>query len=244
MKGRGHLLLLMPAAALAALWLAWRGLAMVDFAYPVFYRVMDIHGHIQQFGPENRFRTGFETTTPEERARLFGAIVDAIHDDGRGLAELRYHGPDGKEIAPLLHEAEIIHLQDVARLVNTLAPAGWLALAWTLVHLGLIYARAWPVPPLGRMVASSLLVVGLGTAALLIAGFRDVFYALHEWIFPEEHQWFFYYQDSLMSTMMKAPWLFAGIGALLLVVALGIYLGILAGARRLYVAASVAVAGR
>lgn len=216
----------MPAAALCALWLAWRGLAVVDFAYPAWYRVMDIHGHIQEYGPQNRFRADFESTTPAERARLFGAIVDAIHDDGRGLDGLRYHAPDGREIAPLLHEAEIVHLQDVARLVSTLAPVGWLAVAWTVVHLGLVYARGWPVPGPGRVVAITLLVVGAGVAALLAAGFRDVFYALHEWVFPADHQWFFYYQDSLMSTMMKAPWLFAGIGALLLVVALGIYLGI------------------
>jgi hypothetical protein len=43
-------------------------------------------------------------------------------------------------------------------------------------------------------------------------GAKKVFYQLHVWIFPEGHQWFFYYQESLMSTLMKAPDLFAGIG--------------------------------
>jgi uncharacterized membrane protein len=57
-------------------------------------------------------------------------------------------------------------------------------------------------------------------AALLTVGFREVFYAFHEAIFPPDHQWFFYYQDSLMSTMMKAPFLFGYIAAALVALAL------------------------
>jgi hypothetical protein len=53
---------------------------------------------------------------------------------------------------------------------------------------------------------------------LLIAGPTQVFYQFHLWIFPADHQWFFYWQDSLMSTLMKAPVLFGGIAA---VIALG-----------------------
>jgi hypothetical protein len=53
-------------------------------------------------------------------------------------------------------------------------------------------------------------------AAVLIIGSKKVFYYLHTWIFPPEHPWFFYYQDSLMTTLMKAPDLFGLIAALLL----------------------------
>ena len=60
---------------------------------------------------------------------------------------------------------------------------------------------------------SAFLNIGVGliitSAGLLTLGGKAVFYQLHIWIFPANHQWFFYYQDSLMSTMMKAPDLFA-----------------------------------
>ncbi len=51
------------------------------------------------------------------------------------------------------------------------------------------------------------------TVAILVVviGPVKVFYALHELLFPDGHQWFFYYQESLMSTMMKAPELFGWI---------------------------------
>jgi hypothetical protein len=232
-SGRGHLWLLLPAAALAALWLAWRGLAAVDFLYPAWYRVLDIHGHVQQFAPENRYKRGFELTTPDERQRLFAEVVDAIHADGRGLAALSYHGPDGRPLDSLFRQPEVQHLKDVARLVGALAPAGWLAVAWVIVHLALVAWRRWPVPPLGRMLAASLGVVLAGLVVVLALGPRRVFYHLHEWVFPPDHPWFFYYQDSLMSTMMKAPDLFGAIAASLVLVARVLYASLLWLARRL-----------
>lgn len=218
-----HLWLLLPAAALGALWLAWRVLAVADFLYPAWYEIIDVHGHIERYAPENRYKDGFETTTRTERARLFAAIVDAIHASGAGLAELRYHDPDGRPIDTLLRSPEVVHLEDVARLVDRLAPVGWLSLAWLALHLGLIKARGWRVPPLRRLLGTSLLAVGAMVALVLAAGPRRVFYQLHVLIFPAENQWFFYYQDSLMSTMMKAPYLFGAIAVALLVLALLFY---------------------
>jgi hypothetical protein len=49
---------------------------------------------------------------------------------------------------------------------------------------------------------------------------------LHTVVFPADHQWFFYYKDSLMASLMKAPDIFAAIAAQLLVVALLIAGGI------------------
>ncbi|MFB0999964.1 MAG: hypothetical protein QMC13_06995, partial [Colwellia sp.] len=57
-----------------------------------------------------------------------------------------------------------------------------------------------------------------------IFGFTEIFYYLHTVVFPDDHQWFFYYQESLMSSLMKAPDLFAGIGFSLITVACVIYL--------------------
>jgi hypothetical protein len=51
-------------------------------------------------------------------------------------------------------------------------------------------------------------------------------------VFPEGHQWFFYYQDSLMSTLMKAPYLFGYIALALLVLTLALLTALLAAASR------------
>lgn len=233
LRGRGHLWLLLPAVALATLWLAWRCLAAVDFLYPVMYDALAIDQHIARFGPQNRYKSGFESTSRAEHIRLFGAIVDAIHDSGRGLAALEYRDVRGRAVDHLLREPEVAHLQDVARLVDRITPAGWLAVAWSLIHLVLIRWQAWPVPSLGRLLAASLAAAGIAVLAVLAMGPREVFYRLHDLVFPPENPWFFYYQDSLMSTMMKAPDLFGAIAVELLLCALVLYTGVLFAARGL-----------
>jgi len=71
----------------------------------------------------------------------------------------------------------------------------------------------------GVLVIFAVLMVSLASAVFIV-GPKDVFYQMHIWVFPDNHQWFFYYQDSLMSTMMKAPDLFAGIAAQIVLLAL------------------------
>lgn len=225
--GRAHLWLLLPAAALGALWLAWRALACVDFLYPVFYEALEIQAHIREFGPQNRYKAGFETTLPDEHRRLFGAIVDAIHDSGRGLVELEYRDPLGRPIDRLLREPEVVHLQDVANLVDRLTPVGWLAVAWTAAHLALLGRLGWIVPRPRRLLGASALAVAAGVTLVMIIGAKRVFYWLHDLVFPPEHPWFFYYQDSLMTTLMKAPDLFGAIAVTLLACGLGVYASLL-----------------
>jgi hypothetical protein len=60
-------------------------------------------------------------------------------------------------------------------------------------------------------------------AILFIIGPRKSFHWIHTQIFPAGDQWFFYYQDSLMTTLMKAPDLFGFMGALLGIVTLLLY---------------------
>ncbi len=202
------------ALAVASLFVTWHGLAAFDFGYPIWHEVLAIDRTIERYGPENRYRDGFERTTATERARLFAAIVDAIHDGGRGLAELRYHAPDGGVLDRLLRPPEIRHLRDVAGLVGAFTRAGWIALVLTAALAWRARSRGEPLPALRRFAlggAAALLAVG---AVLLAAGPVTVFYWLHERIFPADHPWFFWYQDSLMSTMMQAPNLFGAIAAL------------------------------
>lgn len=229
----GHLLLFVPAAMLASLYVAWQVSAVGHFFYPLWYDVLDIDGHIERFGPENRYRDGFETTSDDERFRLFGEIVDAVQDDGRGLEKLEYHAPDGRRLGTLFRPPEIQHLQDVAHLVATLKPWGWGALLWCMAHVVLARRRGWTIPKPSRMLAYALAGFAAGTVILMVAGPRRVFYALHELVFPPGHQWFFYYQDSLMSTMMKAPYLFGGIAAQLAVFTLVAFWVLAAAGHRL-----------
>jgi len=169
---------------------------------------------IDQYAPRNRYRHRFEETTEAERVRLFAAIVKAIHQQGEGLDTLIYHTPQGEPIAPLLREAEVIHLKDVARLIDRLLPAGLTATLLFVAVTAWLLARRPHRPPLRKVGWHALLIATLLLLLLFAVGPTKVFYALHVWIFPAGHKWFFYYQESLMSTMMRAPLLFGYIAAL------------------------------
>lgn len=205
---------------LASLYLSWRTLAAADFLYPVLYGPAGIGEHIDTYAPENRYRDGFGHTTRAEREALFSAIAESVRNHGRGLETLVYRDARGREIGVLLRPAEIIHLRDVARLVHRLEIAGLLALAVLSFHLVWLRRRQRRLPGALRLLAWTGTGV-LATAALILAvGPRNVFYAMHEIVFPADHQWFFFYQDSLMSTMMKAPYLFGYIAVALVLLAL------------------------
>lgn len=222
----------------AALLFAWLLLARTDFFYPLWYRLLAIDATVAEYGPQNRNRAGFERTDAAEHRRLFAAMVTAIHDQGRGLETLRYRTPDGRALATLLTEPEIVHLRDVARLVDALTRSGWLAAAgWLLLTL-LARRRPGAPPRLFRLLAASAAPLLLAALIALLAGPTRSFYQLHRWLFPPDHQWFFYYRDSLMTTLMQAPKLFAPIALCWLALTLLVLLALLtlsraaAGARR------------
>ena len=210
------------ALLVASLFISWQALAAFDFAYPVWHEALGIDDTIAHYGPENRWRQGFEQTTPSERARLFAAIVDAIHAGGRGLAELRYHAPGGRELGRLLREPEIVHLRDVARLVGWFETAGSTALALVIAFTAEARWRRRVLPPARRFLGGAAVMLAVAGVALLAIGPVELFYALHEVVFPDDHPWFFWYEDSLMSTMMQAPNLFGAIAAVWLPFALAL----------------------
>jgi hypothetical protein len=225
---RGMLWALLLLAALPASLLAgWQMLASADFLYPLWYEVIGIDRTIAEYAPKNHYRKHFDLTTKNERSRLFAAIVAAIQDGSRGLETLTYHDAQGKVLGPLLRAPEITHLQDVARLIDWLYRLGLGAVLVWLTALAWLWRLRLSTPPLGRYLAG----FGLGTAALALGivafGAKQVFYAAHTLIFPPEHQWFFYYEESLMTMLMKAPDLFAAIAVeWLLLSALCYWLGI------------------
>ncbi|MCF6282557.1 MAG: DUF1461 domain-containing protein [Candidatus Polarisedimenticolaceae bacterium] len=193
----------------SALFIAWSLFVKVDFLYPLWHEVMELEQTIQTYAPKNRFRSGFEQTDSAEQQRLFSGIVASIHDQGRGLAELTYHDPQGQRLGQFLTEAEIIHLQDVARLVMWFHLLGWLSILLTMLLLFLLYKRCAERPTIREyLISGGALSLLLGLVVFAV-GPKELFYWLHAVIFPDNHQWFFYYQESLMTTMMRAPDLFA-----------------------------------
>jgi hypothetical protein len=225
--------LLLVTALFTALFIAWLALSAVDFLYPVWHKTLDIGDTVRVYGPQNHNRHGFERTNAEEHARLFAAIVHAVENGGRGLEDLRYRDAQGQAIDLLLTRPEIVHLQDVARLVGAFQHFGW---ACTLVFIAIAASlRLWPAPrpAVKKYLTYLAVIVLLGVGALLALGPKAVFYKLHTWIFPPGHLWFFYYQDSLMTTLMKAPVLFAGIAAEWLALTLLLFVALIALCARL-----------
>ena len=196
--------------------LAWHLVAQIHFAYPIGYRLLGLEQHIAEYAPLNRYKKDFESTTKEDHWRLFGEISDAVQNSGHGLRNISYKTSNGK-LTALMHEAEIIHLQDVANLIDVFYLTGigagiiWLCL--------LIVARVYTLalPSLHRVSLGFLGTLLSISVLVLLIGATKIFYWLHTKIFPENHQWFFYYQDSLMTTLMKAPDIFAFITLVLLI---------------------------
>ena len=218
--------LLLISHFLAAALLAWHLLAQGSFGFALAYPALNINEHIEHFGPQNRYKSGFGDTDKAEHLRLFGEIADSIQKDGEGLASITYTGPEG-EPTLLMRPPEVLHLQDVAHLVTFFYQTGLIA-AVLLVLLSAYTLWRRPRPPRVRSVLL-VLAITLAAGAILLwsLGPKTVFYRLHEWVFPPDHPWFFYYQDSLMTTLMKAPDLFGFIGALLLALTLVIWGGTL-----------------
>jgi hypothetical protein len=203
-----------------AFYLSWIALSQSNFLYGIWYDHAGIAENIEAYAPKNRYRDGFETTDSDTRKALFAGIVNAIHNQGEGLEALNYVNADTQKTIPLLHRAEIVHLNDVANLIHFLEQIGWgLLLLWAILTTYLLMTHqrfaSW---------SSAIWNLGAGLMALsgvlIVFGAKTVFYQLHIWIFPPEHPWFFFYQDSLMSTMMKAPDLFAYIAISLTLLAL------------------------
>lgn len=218
--------------AVTSLLFAWQSLRLVDFAYPVFYDALSIGEHVDHWGPQNGYRRGFEATSRDERIALFAAITEAVHKQGRGLTSLRYRDERG-QTHRLLREPEVIHLRSVSRLVDMLYLAGYFSLGALLVTGALMRARGTPVPRLSRVFLWTGVVTAGATILTLVLGPTRVFYTAHRWVFPPGEQWYFTYQQSLMTTLMKAPDLFGGIAVLLLLGMLLFFGLLLTGAKRL-----------
>ncbi len=208
---------------IVAIAVSWLVLHIANFSYGFWHDTAGIKEAIERFGPENKFKQGFELTDKVQRVRLFQEINNAIHDSGKGLEQITFD-VEGAPPQTLLTKAEVIHLQDVANLIDF----GMLVSAVAFVlWLGTIGYGVWSGRPqvgLGMQCLAIGLLLGIMSVITWVIGPVKVFYWMHEVIFPDNHQWFFYYQESLMSTMMFAPNLFGWIAIEWLVLSIGCFL--------------------
>jgi len=195
-------------------------LARANFAYPLLHDYAGIGENIEHYSHRSRIKPNFNQTTREERFQLFRAIVEGIQQQGQGLETLAYHTKNGQEVI-LLTDAEVVHLQDVSHLYDKVKKLVLIAFfIWLGMLLMLVKRRR--VLPKASMLIRYALVLPVISTIVLVVGAEKVFYKLHELVFPAGHQWFFYYEESLMSMMMKAPDLFAYIAVMLVVLALAL----------------------
>ena len=210
---------------LAALVFSWALLAPLNFGYSVWLDHGGIGEGIDRFGVKNKFKSGFSDTTRAQRIQLFAAINLSVHKGGDGLADIRYQTSSSFGEQQLLRAPEIQHLEDVAKLLQTLFwPALLIVVLWG--GLSTIYLRRHRLPKLKHQLVGVGALLSLSFTVLFVVGAERVFNQLHIWVFPAGHQWFFYYQESLMSTLMMAPTLFAWIALALLLVTLIVFFGL------------------
>lgn len=188
--------------------LSWGILGSQNFLYGVWHDYGGLKEGIEKYGPQNRYKKSFADTSREQRVRAFTDIVIAIHSSGSGLKDITYV-TQNEEKYTLLHDSEVTHLQDVSNLIDTLWwPAIFVCFMWLLLSIGICTHKV-KMPNFLSQIGGLAGGIFIGLILVFIIGPERVFNWAHETVFPENHQWFFYYQESLMSTMMMAPKIFA-----------------------------------
>jgi len=179
-----------------------------DYGYAFWYHWLSIDEHINTYAAQNTLKPQYHLLTASEHVAMFQQVATAVHNNGVGLEQLHYYTNNNVKIQ-LFHPAEIRHLQDVATLFSQAKAVALLVLlCWPLLALAVLREgrSTWWQRSLGLSVVFVPLLLWL-----LVAGPTQVFYQLHEWVFPPENAWFFYWEESHMSAMMKAPYLFGAI---------------------------------
>jgi len=206
-----------------SLGLSWQVNKSVNFFYGFWYSQLNIAQTIKTYVPQNtQGKKDFADTSKLQHLQSFNQIVDEIHNGGNGLPTLNYQNKNNQNRI-LLTKSEVIHLQDVSVLINRLRSVSAINVMLLVIIVGGVYYIKQPEPPRRDKYIAVIMPSALVLIVLSAFGFTDVFYYLHTLVFPDNHQWFFYYQESLMSSLMKAPDLFAGIAISLSVTAAIIY---------------------
>lgn len=219
-QGHAKNSLLWFVCAILSLWLAiaasWWISSTVEYGYPLWYRVLAIDEHIARYAPHHPSKPGFASVGTEQHWQAFAGIVRAVHGRGVRLEDIHYQLPQGQQVA-LLDDAEVRHLKDVRHLLQLAGSATLVALPLWLVAMALLSGQ--PLAPRRWRIVTMAMVLSLLTLLVFVVGPKAVFYQFHVWLFPPENPWFFYWEESLMSTLMKAPQLFGAIAVQIVLLA-------------------------
>ena len=210
------------ALLVSCLYVSWQVLSQANFLYDQIYEHNNLEAHVNEFAPLNRNdKESFALTSKTERVRVFGDIAREINTGGDGLGSITYTPEGADATTPFLVEAERDHLQDVANLVSSLKPIGAVIASLLIAFYGFCwyykvsrYQYFWR--PSGILVSLFQIaaVAALCVAITFAIGPQQTFYLLHEWAFSDKAQWYFFFEDSLMTTLMPEI-VFANIAALL-----------------------------
>jgi len=217
------------ALLLACALLSWHLLSKANFLFEHIYEYNELQEHIEKYAPQNRNRENFEDTSKEERVRIFGEMVVAINNNGSGLDEIEYKISSTGKIDSFLTDPEKEHLLDVSDLVSSANRIG-LIISATLASVYFICLAykirsgrsLWQPAALIASFFNICIFIFLLAAIVFIIGPREVFHQLHEWFFANKGQWYFYYQDSLMTTLLPDH-VFGTISVLLIALTLALW---------------------
>lgn len=203
-----------------SLLVSWHICSLYDFFYPQLYHWLNISQHINQYAPENIYKYGFQLTSTQERLEIFSNIVDAINNNGLGLDKITYRPKGMVSSIQFLRKEEIEHLLDVKHFVSIFNIIG--IVSGILFFLITLYKNENKSE---KNTLINIMSITLFSACLLSSNiwFEDVFYALHEFLFPKDNQWFFYYQESLMTTLMKAPDVFLYMFIIIVIISIAVF---------------------
>ena len=210
------------ALLVSCLYVSWQVLSQANFLYDQIYEHNNLEAHVNEFAPLNRNdKESFALTSKTERVRVFSDIAREINTGGGGLGSITYT-PEGADAAtPFLVEAERDHLQDVANLVSSLKPIGAVIASLLIAFYGFCwyykvsrYQYFWRPSGIFVSLFQIAAVAALCVAITFALGPQQTFYLLHEWAFSDKAQWYFYFEDPLMTTLMPEI-VFANIAALL-----------------------------
>ena len=210
------------ALLISCLYMSWQILSQANFLYDQIYDHNDLEHHINEFATLNRNdKESFALTDKAERVQIFNEIAREINTGGEGLASISFVSTGEAKSIPFLIDAERDHLQDVANLVTSLKPLGAFLASTLIAFYGFCwyykvsrYKYFWRPSGIVILLLQIAAVAALCVAITFALGPQQTFYLLHEWAFSDKAQWFFYFEDSLMTTLMPEV-VFGNIAALI-----------------------------
>ena len=210
------------ALLISCLYVSWQILAQANFLYDQIYDHNDLENHINEYAALNRNgKESFALTDKAERVQIFNDIAREINTGGEGLATISFVGTGEATRTPFLIAEERDHLRDVANLVTSLKPLGALLSSALIAFYGFCwfykvsrYQYFWRPSGVFVSLFQIAAVAALCVAITIALGPQQTFYLLHDWAFSDKAQWYFYFEDSLMTTLMPEV-VFGNIAALI-----------------------------